>query len=457
MFDSAARPPVSTASLNFLRQSSAPPPPPPPSSFDDFVRFASQPATVASTTFSSTVALAQSKLQSLRDYLPRPLQSLLPQAATAHQAGSSSYLDKILPHYIIEYLDRLPFPPSAPIILALLAVITVVLSMDWRSYVGRYSPFSNPTPRESLVTSDSYSYMTPEHIDEEQYSHYNSTVPRRNLGPHPSNAGLDDDGPDILLLKHLNSTHPIHLPPYAIAEGRINVGELRRLAAERTGTADPRRIRLIYKGKALKDDRLPCHNEGLKQRSEVMVVVSEVPINGDLTDSSDSLDEKLDDRDRPQKKRKNHRGGKKTRRQESNAIREDQYLAPDNYNNANGGVGISSRSNTSTPQPPSAAAMQNLPPAAKIAMDKLEAISNSFHTQYMHLCTQFLNDPPRDMKTRKAEYVKLSESILQHVLMKYDGVEPDGNQEVRNRRKALVKETQDVLTRLDTIGKHISG
>lgn len=41
-------------------------------------------------------------------------------------------------------------------------------------------------------------------------------------------------------------------------------------------------------------------------------------------------------------------------------------------------------------------------------------------------------------------------TIEQNVVLKYDGIEHDGNEEVRMRRKALVKEAQDWLGKLDS-------
>lgn len=46
------------------------------------------------------------------------------------------------------------------------------------------------------------------------------------------------------------------------------VGDVRHLAAENIGTSNLSRVKLLYKGKLLRDDTRPCLDEGLKQESD---------------------------------------------------------------------------------------------------------------------------------------------------------------------------------------------
>ncbi|KAL8651175.1 MAG: hypothetical protein Q9226_004816 [Calogaya cf. arnoldii] len=103
-----------------------------------------------------------------------------------------------------------------------------------------------------------------------------------------SNVSIADD---ILVLKHRSTTYPLHFPAYAIADGDITVGEVRRLTALEIKIEDCHRIKLLYKGKILRDDVRPCRDEGLKQYSEIMCVVSEASSLPSHQQSSSSASE----------------------------------------------------------------------------------------------------------------------------------------------------------------------
>jgi len=260
------------------------------------------------------------------------------------------------------------------------------------------------------------------------------------------------------VLRHRGTTYPLHFPAFAIGEGVLRVGELRKLVAKETGTSDHRRVKLLYKGKALKDDAVACREEGLKQNSELMCVISEVPINGrSVEDSSSSANE--DEMVRGERggsqvdvdgtlmgggrQRKSNRGGKKGKK--TGGKDDPGYLNTDSHT----GSSHPSRSNTPLNQNQNQSQSQSQQPRPTSPLDKLGELSNLYRTQFEPLCTQFLRSPPADARARDLEYKRLSEIVLTQVIMKTDAIETEGNQELRDRRRALVKETQAMLHSLD--------
>ena len=326
---------------------------------------------------------------------------------------------------------------------------------------GRYSPFGaaagHPAP---TVTEDDYHYLGPDDIvDPPRHNSYGFPSTGRNA-TRTDTASLS---PDILVLKHRGTAYPLHFPAYAIADGHLRVSELRRLAAKETKTDDPRRIKLLYKGKLLKDDSHSCKEEGLKQNSELMCVVSEaVPFSSrDEDGSSDSADEEemlqngiggrgpqtdVDGsiRGESRSKRKGHRGGRRKKGGSGVSTpteRSSGFLAPEAPSS-----GASNTSRSHSPHLPQ-------PKKTQSPSEKLDSIASNFHIQFVPKCIQFMNNPPHDSKARDLEYKKLSEAILAQIILKCDAVETEGDEGLRARRKELVRETQSMLNRLDEVGK----
>ena len=194
----------------------------------------------------------------------------------------------------------------------------------------------------------------------------------------------------------------------------------------------------------MRDDKMSCKSENLKQNSEVMCVVSS-EASRDAAGSSDSegSDSVADNAGRidpsmgeeSKKKRKGHRGGKKKRG-------DRESLAPPHPDSG------ASTSRTASPAPP--------PPVKKPSTptEMLDSISDNFETTLYPLARKFMaNPPPRDSKERDQEYKKLSETILAQVILKLDGVETMGDEALRGRRKDMVKRVQGVLNELDAVGK----
>ena len=354
-------------------------------------------------------------------------------------------------------------------VLGPLLILVFSMSGWWPS--GRYSPFASYTARgPPPVTQDDYTYLDSDRRPQGHHEHYQDptyTTSRGgtrtdNYGPsyassarpsiHPD---LDLD-PDILILKHKGTTYPLHFPAFSIAES-LKVGELRRQAARETKCDDPRRVKLLYKGRSLRDDSKPCREEGLKQNSELMCVVSSDPTptsriaRDDGNESSSSASEaaiangvEAVSRE-PRTKRKGHRGtGNKKRREDKDGAFDDNprgsassFLSPPNGGPGAGADRSASRDRpTASPSPtPSSAAPAKKPTTPA---EILQAVSDDFNTNFLPKVHHLLEHPPKSEKERDYESKKLSEGILTQVLFKLDGVQTD-DEGMKARRKECVK------------------
>lgn len=291
-----------------------------------------------------------------------------------------------------------------------LVCVLTIIAMSW-SNLWRRSPNYN-TSSAPRVSDHDFSYITSDDIVDppSHASRYES----QNDGT------ADDNEPDILRLKHRGTTYPLHFRAYAIDDGALTVGALREAAAEKTGADNPDRIRLLYKGKLLKDDRRTCKAEGLKQHSEVLCVVSEVGAStpSDISDLDTAA-------------------SNSTHVDNKTPTAKEPSLAPPRPS--------SSRSNAPSPAP----SLKDF----RTPLEQINALLAWFQQELTPLCDEYVNDPPTDAKKRDFEHKKLSETIMAQIMLKADGIEPDGDTTVRNVRRALIKEAQATLNRLDQAAK----
>ncbi|KAI9774404.1 MAG: hypothetical protein M1840_004298 [Geoglossum simile] len=263
-------------------------------------------------------------------------------------------------------------------------------------------------------------------VADNDFSHTGGAgAPRRGYGTHSSLGSPTDDN---LILRHGKVNYPLHFPASSVSDGSLKIGELRREAARAIEVQDPSRVRLLFRGKNLKDDSRTCVEEGLRAGSELMCMASEIgednsrilECEGSETEGEDGEAQAGDDQP---KKKKNRNRRKKNRKTAANA------------------PGIPSSSQASTA------------PTPKTALDKLNDISSHFHTKLLPLCVLFTTDPPADPVKRELEHRKLTETIFSDVMLMLDAVETEGDPDARQRRKDLVKETQGVLSGLDAVLK----
>jgi hypothetical protein len=350
--------------------------------------------------------------------------------------------------------DQLSVSSLTALVLTVLAGALVVAAMSWRApfnFWRRGSPYGTTSMPPQVSDSD-YSYLTPEDIVDPPRAYEQPPYSQRR--PHPSRDPTDENGPDILLLKHRGVTYPLHFAPYAIADG-LTVGEVRQHAAETMRAPDPQRVTIMYKGKLLKDNARPCKDEGIKQESEIMCVVSEVQPGESTSDLSGSDDnERLseppnndasDSHTRHGKSRKRNKKKKKRTqnpRPASMVAEPASSLAPPMDQRP-------SSSGRSSAAPSPAPSFQNL----RTPLEKVNALAEYFHNSLVPLCEQYFAHPPEDAKAQDFERRRLSETILAQVILKADGIvlEADGvvDEDARDMRKALIKEAQAMLGRLD--------
>ncbi|KAI9814146.1 MAG: hypothetical protein M1832_005957 [Thelocarpon impressellum] len=299
---------------------------------------------------------------------------------------------------------------------------------------GRFSPFSSSAPgNPPQVTDDDYSYITADDITAPQPSY------DQNHSARPPQRPSADD--DIILLRINSTVYPLHFAPYSIDDGLLTVSDLKMRAAEISGTGDARRIKLLYKGRTLKDEYRPCRDEGLKIDSEVLCVVSDDKDSQDDDDATDTDGNSTGAAgDSGTTKRRRQRGRKKKTKKSGAA--------------SAGGGGASGAAHLAPPDAGGSRTSRSTSPAApKTSLGKLDQISSHFRSQLLPQSVQFTNNPPTDPAKKDYEHKKLTETILSQVLLKLDAVDTEGDAEARQRRKDLVKETQGVLNGLDAVMK----
>ncbi|KAH7082235.1 hypothetical protein FB567DRAFT_500084 [Paraphoma chrysanthemicola] len=373
---------------------------------------------------------------------------------------------------IIDFVTRPRFDDPAYLTTLAAALAAVFITMSWFSrsggggWGGRFSPFGRPgnSPNSGVVNDSDFSYIT------------NEDLRRNGAAQTPEIVDWDDKNPqretDVLVFKEKRTHYPTHFPAHSIRDGDLKIGTVRQAAAKKLGVADPRRIRMFFKGRNMKHDERSAREEGLRgdgTGSEILVTVGEAPVGGFAPGAeetsprawSDGEDEEDDDDDVDSgantpggKKKPRKRGGRKSKKKGAFSANASGTSTPGYVGQAAGSEYLPIPSHVNAQPRPTSAPPSNPPRAEpQSAMAKLEALASRFHTEFVPLAVQYINNPPEEKAKREFEYKKLSETILTQIIFKLDGVETEGDQEARMKRKAIVKEVQGMLNKLDEVGK----
>lgn len=313
------------------------------------------------------------------------------------------------------------------------------------------SPFNSSLGRDGVpaVTDDDYSYITSEDLEKhgvEGRDYKKEPVDRsRHYTRSTGGPSLVIDEDDILLIKNKGITYPEHFPAYSIGDGKLLVGDVRERAQMVMKLSDrkARKIKLLYKGRQLKIDDEPICEFGVKNNSEIMVVH---PDGGDDDSSTESSEEVVvvGSKDAEGGRSKKSKSGKKRRSKKKDRSSTSPRDSGGLEVPRNDGAGAS------RPQSPASGVSGGSAAAAPGGpIDKLNTIKSHFTTQLLPLCLQYTANPPSDRKKSEDEHRKLSETVMQQVLLKLDEVETNGDEDARAKRKELVRMVQDVLKGLD--------
>lgn len=371
--------------------------------------------------------------------------------------NATTFLPPVLQTYVQTTVDQLSEVVAgsneylvsqglSPILLytILAAVLAIPLSMmsrfgGWLSNRDGISPYAAQTDSQGVphVTDDDFSYITSEDLEQSLQS------PSRAYDPQsrrPVSTSSGDD--DVLIIKNKGITYPVHFPAFSIGDGKLLVRDVRTRVGLVMDLSDrrSRRLKMLYKGRHLKEQDIPIRDYGVKNNSELLVVVPE----GRLSDEDESSSEEavVAEQVDQQKSKKSKKGKLRKKKKER--------VSP-NGSTANLGVPPQREHDTRKPSPDPSSHPSRVasPTVASGPIEKLEVIRSNFNATLLPLCQQFMKSPPRDRKKLEDEHTKLSETIMQQVLLKLDEVETGGDLDIRARRKELVTYVQDVLREMD--------
>lgn len=414
-------------------------------------------------------------------------------------------------------LRYLPFLAASPVAFAatLLAVLLALIAImaGWRQWPSMLSGIASPLAGLGRIVGPQvregdFEYVTPEEI--RSSTEQRPRDPR--YSPNQQYPNVEEDvGPDVIVLKSRDVFYPLQFQPYAIADGVLTIGALRRAAGHALAIDRLRGVKLLYKGRLLKDDNVTARSVNLKQRSEVLCVITDtygMPDSASESSESDTARRLAicpipqEEEQEGQENSKAAPAGKRRSTKNRNRRRKRQQPAqpqPDATTSTPGNQQPSTNkfpamaghspklsSPPNTRQPPSSRPSNNktsskAPPtgnqpandrtkassrpipkipspspiinALKPSKENLEILEGYFESTIVPLCVNYIRDPPTNANDQTKEYRLINETVMTQVMLKADNIEIDGDANLRQQRKALIMRVQSLLKRVDRVPK----
>ena len=377
-------------------------------------------------------------------------------------------------------------------VILILGAIPAVAARDKDGKMRRYgwstrggiSPYSSSIGQGvPNITDEDFSYITSEDLENHTFdnpgrSSYSGAPSQyydlySQSAPAPAYNRLRPED-DVMLIKHQGITYPEHFPAYSIGDGKLFVSDVRERVKMILDLSDrqAKRVKLYYKGRRLRDPDVPIRSYGVKNNSEVLMVVDD---SGQGSSEDDMVVVGRDGREHREPREafdaRYERHGRESRSSRYGTTpdsprtsRTGRWGEPgprDATTTFGGGVGVAddargsykraqSRVRTQSPSGGSAVSAASCPPGIPGGpIEKMSQISMVFNNELLPLCNDYIAQPPEDPKKRDFEHRKISETIMQKVLLKLDEIETSGEEGARARRKDLVKHVQEALKSLD--------
>ena len=135
-------------------------------------------------------------------------------------------------------------------------------------YVGTSSQYHGNTRGPEIFENVAHFSPIPPLLSNSGYNYgaHRYSVPQS----HPER----QDAPDIVIIRHKQRSYELKFQPLTLADGVVKVQDVRECAAEIL-KCEPGRLRMLYKGRILDDDRQEAKAYDLKVQSEIVCVVSD--------------------------------------------------------------------------------------------------------------------------------------------------------------------------------------